>query len=142
MRAISAGPSTLRTADSLKWQHIGTNITFQEKIQWAILGPHNQISVKAANLNITSSHMLGFCTWLCRTFNKAQDFCNGALRASLMLTCKAYRTKSKDVRQQVIINSMLEICGTSLPETRGENLIWHMIKQAPPMKADPIVFLK
>lgn len=129
MKLISAGPECIHTPENAEFEIYGSHIHFDEQINWLILGINDNMPVVPNHINVTASMLRDFIAKMANLFGRFDDYVAGFIRASC-LTTGSMRTlrKRNGERYTITINAMLEMYGTVMPGTWGDNMIWRLIK--------------
>lgn len=128
MRVLSAGCQSIRTRNTDRYEHVGQHIKFENTPRWSI-ATSNLIPVNIPNnIAISAHNMITFLNSMCTKFHRNEDYVQGYIRASTMLAVRVKPVASEKGLSNFMINGALEVKGTSMPKSRGDNFFWRMTK--------------
>lgn len=132
MRTISVGSSGIRTPAQYHWDLITTHIKWHEKANWLILGVTDHMKVIPDAVHPTSAKMRTFIVRMCTLLGRQEDMVNGFIRASILATSKVKIVNTKGVISAYMLNSMLEMFSTSMPQSFADNSVWRLLRNQAP----------
>lgn len=128
MRLVSAGPQAITMPADSPHELLGHCIVWEEKVKWGILYRTGHQPDIPQNIRVSSAMLLDFIHHVARIYNRDDDLVNGFIRASLLITCQIVAVKTKSgSKTSRIVNSMLEMYTTEMPQTKFDNIIWRLL---------------